>query len=54
MSALDERMTILQMIEDGKVTAAEGLRLLNALSGKGEPPASAATVEGAASPTGAD
>ena len=28
-----ERMQILQMIEDGKVTAAEGLRLLDALGG---------------------
>ncbi len=50
----NERMTILQMIEDGKVTAAEGLRLLNALSGKTEPPASGATVEGTASPAGAE
>ena len=33
MSASDERMHILQMIEDGKITAADGLRLLNALSG---------------------
>jgi len=37
MSNEAERMHILQMIEDGKITAAEGLRLLNALSGaKGE------------------
>lgn len=28
---LDERMQILKMIEDGKVTASEGLELLNAL-----------------------
>ncbi len=33
MSTDNERMHILQMIEDGKITAAEGLRLLNALSG---------------------
>lgn len=33
MSNEAERMHILQMIEDGKITAAEGLRLLNALSG---------------------
>ena len=33
MSGADERMHILQMIEDGKITAAEGLRLLNALTG---------------------
>ena len=33
MSNEPERMHILQMIEDGKITAAEGLRLLNALSG---------------------
>ncbi len=35
MSISDERMAVLQMIEDGKITAAQGLRLLNALSGKG-------------------
>jgi hypothetical protein len=33
MSNEAERMHILQMIEDGKITAADGLRLLNALSG---------------------
>lgn len=33
MSNEAERMHILQMIEDGKITAAEGLRLLNALTG---------------------
>ena len=33
MSNEAERMHILQMIEDGKITAAGGLRLLNALSG---------------------
>ncbi len=32
MSASDPRMHILQMIEDGKISAAEGLRLLGALS----------------------
>lgn len=34
MSEPDSRMHILQMIEDGKISAAEGLRLLNAMSGK--------------------
>lgn len=34
MSNETERMHILQMIEDGNITAAEGMRLLNALSGK--------------------
>ncbi len=34
MSGPDSRMHILQMIEDGKISAAEGLRLLNAMSGK--------------------
>ncbi len=33
MSNEAEHMHILQMIEDGKITAAEGLRLLNALTG---------------------
>ena len=33
MSNEPERMHILQMIEDGKITAAEGLSLLNALTG---------------------
>ncbi|HLE26537.1 MAG TPA: hypothetical protein VI793_00365 [Anaerolineales bacterium] len=33
MSDSEERLRVLQMIEDGKITAAEGLRLLNALSG---------------------
>jgi hypothetical protein len=34
MSNEAERMHILQMIEDGKITAEEGMRLLNALLGK--------------------
>lgn len=34
MSNETERMHILQMIEDGNITAAEGMRLLNALTGK--------------------
>ena len=45
MSISDERMVVLQMIEDGKITAAEGLRLLNVLSGKG-------ASESEAEPTG--
>ncbi len=43
MSNEAERMHILQMIEDGKITAEEGMRLLSALSGKtGEASAGAA------------
>lgn len=42
MSNETERMHILQMIEDGNITAAEGMRLLNALMGK--------KAEGAESP----
>ncbi len=34
MTSDNERMQILQMIEDGKISAEEGLRLLNALSSK--------------------
>lgn len=34
--ATDPRLQILQLIEDGKVSAAEGIRLLNALSGNPE------------------
>lgn len=36
MTSDKERMQILQMIEDGKISAEEGLRLLNALSPKPE------------------
>jgi hypothetical protein len=32
----DSRLQILQMIDDGKISAAEGLRLLNALSGNAD------------------
>jgi hypothetical protein len=34
MSNESERMRVLQMIEDGAITAEEGMRLLNALAGK--------------------
>ena len=44
-----ERMHILQMIEDGKISAAEGLRLLNALAGSGSLPSGDASGQ-AASP----
>jgi hypothetical protein len=54
MSASDERMTILQMIEDGKITAAEGLRLLNVLGGTKATAARGETGEGTATPVGAD
>ncbi|GAB4412444.1 MAG: hypothetical protein Kow00106_07060 [Anaerolineae bacterium] len=37
MTTAEERMRILQMIQDGKITAEEGARLLQALS-KGRPP----------------
>jgi hypothetical protein len=50
MSASDERMRILQMIEDGKISAADGLRLLNTLSGaKAE-----AQAEGGGAETGGE
>jgi len=46
----DSRLQILQMIDDGKISAVEGLRLLNALSGQpteaiGEAPASRPSPE---------
>ncbi len=36
MATPEERMRILKMIEEGKITAEEGARLLSALSEKGE------------------
>lgn len=50
MAEQDSRMHILQMIEDGKISAAEGLRLLNAMTGKAaETAGAAAGAETAAS-----
>jgi len=37
MATTEERMKILKMIEEGKITAEEGSRLLNALKDKGKP-----------------
>jgi len=51
MSNEPERMHILQMIEDGKITAGEGLRLLNALGGAR--PGASAEAGGAESAPGA-
>ena len=42
MSSDNERMQILQMIEDAQITAAEGLRRLDALAGRPEPAAAPA------------
>jgi hypothetical protein len=36
MASVEERMQILKMIEDGKITAEEGARLLQALAGKSD------------------
>lgn len=44
-----ERMHILQMIEDGAITAEDGLRLLNALTGQ-KPELTAASVSEASAP----
>ncbi len=44
MATDNERMRILQMIEDKRITAAEGLRLLNALT-DGDEAAEAAPTE---------
>jgi hypothetical protein len=47
MTTETERMRILQMIEDGQISAAEGLRLLDALSA---PPVAASTGAAAGAP----
>jgi len=39
MTTSEERLRILQMIREGKVTAEEGARLLQALGSSGKPPA---------------
>jgi hypothetical protein len=36
MTTVEERMQILKMIEDGKISAEEGAKLLQALSGRGD------------------
>jgi hypothetical protein len=40
MTTIEERMKILKMVEDGKVSAADGAKLLAALSESRRPPAS--------------
>jgi hypothetical protein len=50
MSSSDSRMHILQMIEDGKITAEEGMRLLNAVSGNRPAEPDASTAAEAISP----
>ena len=49
MDATEERRTILEMIENDKISAAEGLKLLEALGGKSNPsstsPATTATKD---------
>jgi hypothetical protein len=42
---MDERMTILKMVETGKITAEQGAQLLNALGKSAEPPRSAAPFQ---------
>ncbi len=42
MANNEERMMILRMVEDGKISAEEGARLLKALGADGTPPAGAA------------
>jgi hypothetical protein len=46
MASDAERMHILQMIEDGKISAAEGLRLLDAMGPAAAPAASETTAPG--------
>lgn len=50
MATIEERMKILKMIDEGKITAEEGARLLNALgeSRKGVPKAPARSFAGGA------
>jgi hypothetical protein len=52
MSSSDSRMHILQMIEDGKISAEEGTRLLNAITGNNDPAATAAPAGETTAETG--
>jgi hypothetical protein len=44
MATTEERMKILTMIREGKITAEEGAKLLSALSAGGKPPRAAAAA----------
>lgn len=44
-SGIDERMTILKMVESGKITAEQGAQLLNALGKSAEPARPAAPTQ---------
>jgi sirohydrochlorin ferrochelatase len=48
MATVEERMKILKMVEEGKVSAADGAQLLAALSDSRRPPAPPAAVTGGA------
>ena len=50
MATTEERLQILKMIEEGKISAAEGAELLRALDTKGDRPASPEPLKGASAP----
>jgi hypothetical protein len=50
MATTEERLQILKMIEEGKISAAEGAELLRALDTKGDRPQSPEPMKGASAP----
>jgi len=46
MTTVEERMQILKMIEEGKISAEEGAKLLQALAGKSEKRRTSSTLAG--------
>jgi len=50
MATTEERLQILKMIEEGKISAAEGAELLRALDIKGDKPQAPGPLKGASAP----
>lgn len=50
MATTEERLQILKMIEEGKISAAEGAELLRALETKGDRPSPPEPMKGASNP----
>lgn len=50
MATTEERLQILKMIEEGKISAAEGAELLRALDTKGDRPQAPEPMKGASAP----
>lgn len=50
MATTEERLQILKMIEEGKISAAEGAELLRALDTKGDRPSPPEPMKGASTP----